>query len=136
MSAAAAAPRNNEQKIRRHDDDEPVGFGFVIIELLVRYSPPRRVLLFGFESTTETTLLNQSALSCQHFIGSLIFAEDGTVAAATPQRVGLHRWNALTKDAALPLGICASGDWAHHRLQEKPIHLKERNSRVPDYVVF
>ena len=49
----------------------------------------------GFESTTETTLLNQSALSCQHFTGSLILAEDGTVAAATAQRVGLHRWNAL-----------------------------------------
>jgi hypothetical protein len=62
---------------------------------------------FGFESTTETTLLNQSALPCQHFTGSLIFAEDGTVAAATAQHVGLHR---LTKDAALPPGICASGD--------------------------
>jgi hypothetical protein len=50
--------------------------------------------------------------------------------------------NALTKDAALPPGICASGDSAHHRsepdwhFQEKPIHLEERNSRVPDYVVF
>ena len=27
--------------------NEGVGFGFVIIELLVRYSPPRRVFLFG-----------------------------------------------------------------------------------------
>jgi len=96
MSATAAAPRNNEQKIRRHDVNEDVGFGFVIIELLVRYGPPRRVFFFGFESTTETTLLNQSALSCQHFTRSLILAEDGTVAAATPQRVGLQRWNALS----------------------------------------
>ena len=47
ISATAAATRNNEQKIRRHDVNEGVGFGFVIIELLVRYSPPRRVFLFG-----------------------------------------------------------------------------------------
>jgi hypothetical protein len=50
MIAIAAAPRNNEQKIRRHDVNEDVGFGFVIIELLVRYGPPRPVFFFGFES--------------------------------------------------------------------------------------
>jgi hypothetical protein len=70
---------------------------------------------FGFESTTETTLLNQTALSCQHFTGSLIFAEDGTGAAATAQRIGLHRervvLNALTKDAALPADP-PQADWA------------------------
>ena len=53
MSATAAAPRNSEQKIRRHDVNEDVGFGFVIIELLVRYGPPRRVFFFGFESDTN-----------------------------------------------------------------------------------
>jgi hypothetical protein len=50
MIATAAAPRNNEQKIRRHDVNEEVYFGFVIIELLVRYGPPRPVFFFGFES--------------------------------------------------------------------------------------
>jgi len=47
MIATAAAPRNNEQKIRRHDVNEDVGFGFVIIELLVRYGPPTRAFFFG-----------------------------------------------------------------------------------------
>ena len=48
MSATADAPRNNEQIIRRHDVNEGVGFGFVNIELLVSYGPPRRVFFFGF----------------------------------------------------------------------------------------
>jgi hypothetical protein len=38
-AAAAAAMRNSEQKIRRHDDDvnEDAGFGFVIIDLLMLF---------------------------------------------------------------------------------------------------
>jgi hypothetical protein len=38
MATAAAAPRNNKQKTRRHLDgvNMGVGFGFVIIELPVR----------------------------------------------------------------------------------------------------
>ena len=40
--------QNNEQKIRRHDVNEGVGFGFVIIEYWSSYRPPRRGFLIWF----------------------------------------------------------------------------------------
>jgi hypothetical protein len=66
MAATAAAIRNNEQKIRRHDVNEGVGFGFVIIEYWYVIARRGGFSYLVCKSTTETTLLNQSALSCQH----------------------------------------------------------------------
>ena len=66
MIATAAAPRSNEQKIRRHDVNEGVGFGFVIIEYWYVIARRGGFSYLVCKSTTETTLLNQSALSCQH----------------------------------------------------------------------
>jgi hypothetical protein len=76
MIATAAAPRNNEQKIRRHDVNEDVGFGFVIIELLVRYGPPRPVFFFGFESDRNDAS-KPKRIVVSTIYRKLIFAEDG-----------------------------------------------------------
>ena len=86
-TAMAAATKTSEQNRRRHESGLNVGFGFVIIELAVRFgllSPGaacravlgrrRTISIFGwFWNQYRSDVLNQSAEPCQHFLGSLFY---------------------------------------------------------------